>query len=142
MPINHAALVFDDWYSWEILQFSDAAWPPAADQVAQLDGVALRACIAQEPLVAAYKGAYKGGGNGSEVYLLADNGTPLSLPEEVLASATHLASVRRECANGQQVEVTKRQVGGVDRYLIRANAAVVGYLSEANAATIAAALTA
>jgi hypothetical protein len=33
-------------------------------------------------------------------------------------------------------------VGGVDRYLIRANAAVVGYLSEANAATIAAALTA
>jgi hypothetical protein len=138
VPINYAALVFDDWYSWEILQFSDAAWPPAADQVAQLDGVALRACIAQEPLVA----AYKGGGNGSEVYLLADNGTPLSLPEEVLASATHLASVRRECANGQQVEVTRRQVGGVDRYLIRANAAVVGYLSEANAATIAAALTA
>ena len=40
--------------------------------------------------------------------------------------------------NGQQVEVTRRQVGGVDRYLIRANAAVVGYLSEANAATIAA----
>ena len=33
MPVNYNALVFDDWYEWEILQFSDAAWPPAADAV-------------------------------------------------------------------------------------------------------------
>lgn len=137
MPVDYNALVFDDWYEWEILQFSNAAWPPAADAVAQLDGVALRACIAQVPLVA----AYRGGGGGSEVYLLADNGTALSLPEEVLGSATHLASTRRECLNSQVVEVTKRAVNGSDRYLVRAGSAVIGYLSATSAAAVADALT-
>lgn len=136
MPINYAALTFDNWYEWEILQFSDAAWLPAAEQVAQLDGVALRAMLAMAPLCA----AYRGGGDGSEVYLQADNGTALSLPEDVLASATPLASTRKSCANGQVLEVTPRAVGGVTRYLVRAGGAVLGYLSAADAAAIADAL--
>lgn len=137
MPINFNGLTYDDWYSWDILQFSDAAWGPAVDAIAVLDGAVLRATWKQEPLVA----AFRGGDGQSDVYLLTDSGTAVSVPGAVLGAATHLPSHRSTSGSGSRLEVTPRLIGSQTYYLVRGGDTVVGYLDAAAAAASANALT-